>query len=69
MTGGQTSLFGGSEDENKSERNDNLETADLANLVVPLVKAGSEEEAQHEKYLDFLAEQSGDVPVWRHLAS
>ena len=69
MTGGQTSLFGGAEDENKSEGKDAVAAADVRDLVVPLVKAASEEEAEHEKYLDFLGEQSGSVPVWRNIAS
>ena len=69
MTGGQTSLFGGGEDENKSEGKDAVAAADVRDLVVPLVKAASEEEAEHEKYLDFLGEQSGSVPVWRNIAS
>ena len=69
MTGGQTSLFGGAEDENKSEGKDAVAAADVRDLVVPLVKAASKEEAEHEKYLDFLGEQSGSVPVWRNIAS
>ena len=69
MTGGQTSLFGGAEDESKSEGKDAVAAADVRDLVVPLVKAASEEEAEHEKYLDFLGEQSGSVPVWRNIAS
>ena len=67
MTGGQTSLFGGSDDD-KDTTKDTSATATagaLSELVVPLVAAEAEEQAEHEKYLDFLATQSGAEPIWR----
>ena len=69
MTGGQTSLFGGADDDSKSESEAAVQSADYGSLVVPLVRAEADEEAEHEKYLDFLADQSGDEPVWRKIVS
>ena len=71
MTGGQTNLFGG-RDEERSNTNENeakAQATTLESLVIPLVCAKEEEQAEHEKYLDFLKEQSGDEPVWRTLSS
>lgn len=69
MTGGQTSLFAGADNAQVagSAGQENGRNAEFAGIdpLLPVVQATAEELDQHESYLDFLAEKSGDQPVWR----
>jgi DNA polymerase-3 subunit epsilon len=66
MTGGQTQLFGSAQnDDGQAEalaEHAPLSPTEKPNLRV--VAASDSELAEHEAYLDFLADQSGE-PVWR----
>jgi DNA polymerase-3 subunit epsilon len=71
MTGGQTSLFGKSEDNLAGSAHTELtseQAAAIANVKVLIVEASSKESEAHERYLDFL-EEAGTPPVWRRLAT
>ena len=71
MTGGQTSLFGKSEDTLDSRANTELsqaQAAAIANVQVLVVEASATEAEAHEQYLNFL-EEMGTEPVWRRLVA
>ncbi len=70
MTGGQTQLFGAT-DENKlssaAQGTDMGQGAVIDNTGLPVVHASSAELAGHEAFLDRLTEQNGNPPLWREL--
>lgn len=69
MTGGQTNLFAGTDSAQVAGSSESgvardVELADV-DALLPIVQATAQELKQHESYLDFLAEESDEQPVWR----
>ncbi len=69
MTGGQTSLFGSADAQAGGGEGAADAPVEIGELAAPLVvvEASAAELAEHEAYLDRLAEQGAD-PLWRTLA-
>ena len=64
MTGGQEALALGSTEEEEAAEQNAIRLSDENRKPLPLVKPTEEELAAHEKYLEFLRDQSGGKCVW-----
>lgn len=64
MTGGQEALALGSMEEEEAAEQNAIRLNDENRKPLPLVKPTEEELAAHEKYLEFLRDQSGGKCVW-----
>jgi DNA polymerase-3 subunit epsilon len=66
LTGGQTSLQLGQGDSEDGEGEEPIRRIDTSALMLPVVRAGTDEIALHEAFLDLLDKKS-DGAVWRNL--
>jgi len=66
LTGGQTSLQLGQGDSEDGEGEEPIRRIDTRALMLPVVRAGTDEIALHEAFLDLLDKKS-DGAVWRNL--
>ncbi len=64
MTGGQEALALGSMEEEEAAEQNAIRLNDENRKPLPLVKPTKEELAAHEKYLEFLRDQSGGKCMW-----
>ncbi len=72
MTGGQTNLFAGADDEAEKAEDSlalGVQSGAFEALDLVMVSADQNERRAHEEYLDFLAKQNGSQPVWRSSGS
>jgi DNA polymerase-3 subunit epsilon len=67
LTGGQTSLQLGQGDSEDGEGEEPIRRIDASALVLPIVRASTDEIALHEAFLDLLDKKS-DGAVWRNLS-
>ncbi|MGE4416912.1 MAG: DNA polymerase III subunit epsilon [Marinobacterium sp.] len=67
LTGGQTSLQLGQGDSEDGEGEEPIRRIDASALVLPIVRANTDEIALHEAFLDLLDKKS-DGAVWRNLS-
>ena len=71
MTGGQTQLFGASDDQDKGTKargsEQQLQPVEPSGLQV--IRADPEELQAHEQFVTLLAEKSGATPIWRQIGS
>lgn len=67
LTGGQTSLQLGQGDSEDGEGEEPIRRIDASALVLPIVRASTDEIALHEAFLDLLDKRS-DGAVWRNLS-
>ncbi|MEM7004110.1 MAG: DNA polymerase III subunit epsilon [Pseudomonadota bacterium] len=64
MTGGQTSLFGGSTDTAAEEGAETEALLSLSEFNLPLIPAQVSEAAEHEAFLELLNRESGQQLAW-----
>jgi DNA polymerase-3 subunit epsilon len=64
MTGGQETLALGSHEEQEAAEQNAVRMNDVNRKPLPIIEPSEEELAAHEKYLEFLREQSGGKCVW-----
>lgn len=67
LTGGQTSLQLGQGDSEDGEGAEPIRRIDAGSLVLPVIRANTDETARHEAFLDLLDKKS-DGAVWRNLS-
>lgn len=64
MTGGQTSLFDEADPNNASDAESRLALQGLDINSLAVIQPTEEEEAEHQKYLEFIKQRSNDHCIW-----
>ncbi|MEM7280344.1 MAG: DNA polymerase III subunit epsilon [Pseudomonadota bacterium] len=67
MTGGQTSLFlGGADGSPEVARVSKKKEVMRSRETLLIIRPDNEEQGAHERFLDLIERESGDVSLWRH---
>ena len=71
MTGGQTNLFGASEDNNAQAGNAAGEEAamDLSGWTIPVIQAKPDEVSAHDTFVEEQIESAGTPALWKALSA
>ncbi len=68
MTGGQTALFAGDNDDGNAAEAETAVTLDADRPPLAILRASDEELAAHEAWLDLLDDKAADGSIWRRQA-